>query len=64
MVNSELLKKAREKKGFSIRQMSRFINAKSSATYYNIENNKSEPKTSQLKIISSKLNIPLEKILL
>ncbi len=63
MVNTDLLKKKRKQKGFSIRDMSSFLGAKSSATYYNIENNKSEPKTTQLVIISEKLNIPLQKIL-
>jgi len=64
MVNSELLKKTRKQKGFSIRDMSKFLGAKSSATYYNIENNKSEAKSGQLKIISKKLKLPLQKILI
>lgn len=44
--------------------MSKVLNAKSSATYYNIENNKSEPKAGQLKIISEVLSVPIKKILL
>lgn len=64
MVNTNLLKETRKQKGFSIRDMSNFLGAKSSATYYNIENNKSEPKTAQLIIISEKLKLPLQKILI
>lgn len=63
MVNTELLKNTRKIKGYTIRDMSKFLGAKSSATYYNIENNKSEPKTNQLVIISEKLKLPLQKIL-
>jgi len=44
--------------------MSKALNAKSSATYYNIECGKTEPKASQLKIISDTLRIPIGKILL
>ena len=43
-VNTEELKKTREEKGFSIRDMSRFMGFKSPATYYNIENGIAEPK--------------------
>ena len=64
MINTELLKEARKKKKLSIRDMSRILGAKSSATYYNIENNKAEAKANQLVIISETLNLPLKKILL
>lgn len=43
--------------------MSKALNAKSSATYYNIEIGKTEPKASQIKIISEVLDIPIKKIL-
>lgn len=63
-INTIVLKKARQEKGYSHRDMAKFLNAKSSATYYNIETGKSEPKASQLKIISEVLKIPVKKILL
>ena len=64
MINTELLKEARKKKKLSIRDMSRILGAKSSATYYNIETGKTEPKASQLLKISEILKIPIKKILL
>lgn len=64
IVNTELLKGVRKGKGYSHRDMAKFLKAKSSATYYNIETGKSEPKASQLKIISEVLKIPIKKILL
>lgn len=63
IVNTEYLKEIREEKGYSYRDMSRFLGAKSSATYYNIETGKSEPKASQLLKISEILKIPIKKIL-
>ena len=39
-VNTDALKKARESKGFSYRDMSRFMDFKSPAAYFNIENAK------------------------
>jgi len=63
IVNTEYLKTAREKKGYSYRDMSKFIGAKSSATYYNLESGKTEPKASQLVKISEILKIPIKKIL-
>lgn len=63
VVNKDYLKKAREKKGYSHRDMSRFLGAKSSATYYNIETGKTEPRASQLVKISEVLKIPIKKIL-
>lgn len=64
MVNTEYLKKVRKKKGFSYRDMAKFLGAKSSATYYNIENGRTEPKASQLITISKILKIPVQKILI
>lgn len=63
VINTEYLKNSRKRCGFSIRDMSKALNAKSPATYYNIECGKTEPKASQLKIISEKLKIPIKKIL-
>lgn len=62
-IDTSILKKTREDKGFTYRDMSNFLGAKSSATYYNIENGKTEPKASQLMIISRILKIPIQKIL-
>lgn len=63
IINTEYLKKIREERGYSHRDMSKLLGAKSSATYYNIENGKSEPKASQLLTISRILKIPIKKIL-
>lgn len=63
LVNTEYLKKVRKEKGFSYRKMSELLGAKSSATYFNIENGKSEPKASQILKISEILKIPVKKIL-
>ncbi|MCI8965567.1 MAG: helix-turn-helix transcriptional regulator [Clostridia bacterium] len=63
VVNKEYLRNARESKGYSHRDMAKFLKAKSSATYYNIESGKTEPKASQLLIISEVLKIPIKKIL-
>ncbi len=63
IVNTEYLKEVREEKGYSHRDMSKFLGAKSSATYYNIETGKTEPKASQLIKISEILKIPIKKIL-
>ncbi len=64
LVNTEFLKQARKEKGYSHRDMANFLGAKSSATYYNIETGKTEPKASQLLKISEILKIPIKKILL
>ena len=63
IVDTQYLKKIREEKGYSHRDMAKFLGAKSSATYYNIETGKTEPKASQLLIISKILKIPIKKIL-
>ena len=63
LVNTDYLKSVRESKGYSYRDMSKFLGAKSSATYYNIETGKSEAKASQLLKISEILKIPIKKIL-
>lgn len=63
IINTEFLKTVREKRGYSHRDMSKFLGAKSSATYYNIETGKTEPKASQLIKISEILKIPIKKIL-
>lgn len=57
-VNTDALKKARETKGFSYRDMSRLMNFKSPATYYNIENGLVEPKISHINSISKILKMP------
>lgn len=59
VTNTEELKKARELRGFSHRDMSRFLGAKSSATYYNIESGKVEPKIGQALKISKLLKEPV-----
>lgn len=59
ITDTEKLKKAREIKGFSYRDMSRFLGAKSSATYYNIETGKVEPKIGQVLKISKLLKEPI-----
>lgn len=56
---TEELKKARELKGFSHRDMSKFLGAKSSATYYNIETGRIEPKIGQALKISKLLKEPV-----
>lgn len=61
ITNTEELKKAREIKGFSHRDMSKFLGAKSSATYYNIETGKVEPKISQVLKICKLLKEPVTK---
>lgn len=59
IVNTDELKKARELKGFSHRDMSKFLGAKSPATYYNIETGKVEPKIGQALRISKLLKEPV-----
>lgn len=59
IVNTKAMKKARELKGFSHRDMSKFLGAKSSATYYNIETGKVEPKIGQALKISKLLKEPV-----
>mgnify|MGYP000062827656 FL=1 len=59
ITNTEELKKARELRGFSHRDMSKFLGAKSSATYYNIETGKVEPKIGQALKISKLLKEPV-----
>ena len=59
IVNTDELKKARELKGFSHRDMSKFLGAKSPATYYNIETVKVEPKIWQALRISKLLKEPV-----
>ena len=61
IVKTEELKKAREVKGFSYRDMSKFLDFKSSASYYNIETGKIEPKISQCLKISKLLKEPIDK---
>ena len=61
ITKTEELRKARELKGFSHRDMSKFLGAKSSATYYNIEIGKVEPKISQALQICKLLKEPVQK---
>ncbi len=61
ITNTEELKKAREIKGFSHRDMSKLLGAKSSATYYNIEKGIVEPKISQVLKICKLLKEPITK---
>lgn len=57
-VNTETLRKTREKKGFSIRYMAKEMGFKSPAAYYNIENGLTEPKISHINLISKILKQP------
>lgn len=59
IVNTNELKRARELKGFSHRDMSKFLGARSSATYYNIETGKVEPKIGQALRISKLFKEPV-----
>lgn len=59
IVNTQELRRARELKGFSHRDMSRFLGARSSATYYNIETGRVEPKIGQALRISRLLKEPV-----
>ena len=59
ITNTAQLKKARELKGFSYRDMSKFLGARSSATYYNIETGKVEPKIGQALKISKLFKEPV-----
>lgn len=59
ITNTKKLKKARELKGFSLRDMSKFLGARSSATYYNIETGRVEPKIGQALKISKLLKEPV-----
>lgn len=59
VVNTEELRKARELKGFSHRDMSKFLGARSPATYYNIETGKVEPKIGQVLKISKLFKEPI-----
>ena len=59
ITNTKELKKARQIKGFSYRDMSKFLGAKSSATYYNIESGKVEPKIGQALRISKLFKKPV-----
>lgn len=57
-IKTEILKEAREKKGFSYRDMSKLMGFKSPASYYNIENGIIEPKISHINLISKILKAP------
>ena len=59
ITDTEELKKMRELKGLSLRDMSIFLGARSSATYYNIETGKVEPKVGQALRISKLFKKPL-----
>lgn len=59
MVDTERLKKARKLRGFSHRDMSDFLGAKSPATYYNIEKGIVEPKIGQALKISKLFQEPV-----
>lgn len=61
ITDTEKLKKARKIKGFSYRDMSKFLEAKSPATYYNIEKGKVEPKIGQALKISKLFKEPVTK---
>ena len=51
--------RVRKLKGFSLRDMSKFLGANSSATYYNIETGKVEPKIGQALKISRLFKEPV-----
>lgn len=59
ITNTQELKKARELRGFSHRDMSKFLGARSPATYYNIETGKVEPKIGQALKISKLFKEPV-----
>lgn len=59
ITDTEELRKARELRGFSLRDMSEFLGASSSATYYNIETGKIEPKIGQALRISKLFKKPV-----
>lgn len=59
ITDTKELKKARELRGFSLRDMSIFLGASSSATYYNIETGKIEPKIGQALRISKLFKKPV-----
>lgn len=59
VTNTKQLKKARELKGFSHRDMSKFLGARSPATYYNIETGRVEPKIGQALKISKLFKEPV-----
>lgn len=59
ITDTEELKKTRELRGFSLRDMSNFLGASSSATYYNIETGKIEPKIGQALKISKLFKKPV-----
>lgn len=59
ITNTKKLENRRKLKGFSHRDMSKFLGAKSSATYYNIETGKVEPKIGQALKISRLLKEPV-----
>lgn len=59
ITNTKELRKARMLKGLSIRDMSRFLGASSSATYHNIESGKIEPKIGQALKISKLFKEPV-----
>lgn len=59
ITDTERLKRARNIKGFSYRDMSNLLGAKSPATYYNIEIGKVEPKIGQALKISRLLKEPV-----
>ena len=60
-INSEELRRVREKKDLSYRDMSKLLGFKSPATYYNIEKGLVEPKISHINKISKILKTPSSK---
>lgn len=61
VTDTQELRKERELKGLSLRDMSKFLGANSSATYYNIETGKVEPKVGQALKISKLFKKPVTK---
>lgn len=59
IIETDKIKKAREERGFSMRDMTRFMNMKSPASYCEIENGKKDVKISQALQISKILNQPV-----
>lgn len=61
-INASELRERRKSMKLSYRDMSKLMNVKSPATYYNLENGLVEPKISQMLIVASILKVRVGKI--
>ena len=59
IIKTDEIKKAREMRGYSMRDMAKFMNVKSQSTYFKIENGKIDVKISQALMISRILKQPI-----